>query len=127
MLTCNRLVHDLILHCDSFKFQWSCRSSFRKIVKRGQKLTVRKLWGTSPALLSHFMQCSQVLGGGATRFWQRGPMLPFATPLFPNEALSCQNGISLVTSIEAPGTRLNSRRGESVLGLCEDLSQNCTS
>ena len=47
-----------------------CRGSFRKIVKRGQKLTVEKLGGASLVLLSHLMQCSQVLGGGGARFWQ---------------------------------------------------------
>ena len=52
-----------------------CRGSFRKIVKRGQKLTVEKLGGASLVLLSHLMQCSQVPRGA--RFWQgRGECPP---------------------------------------------------
>ena len=39
------------------------RGSFRKIVKRGQKLTVEKFGGASLVLFPHFMQCLQVPGG----------------------------------------------------------------
>ena len=40
------------------------RGSFRKIVKKGQKLTVKKLGGYHLVLLSHLLQCSQGPGEG---------------------------------------------------------------
>ena len=43
------------------------RGSFRKIVKRGQKLMVEKFGAASLVLFPLFMQCSQVqeVGGGS--------------------------------------------------------------
>lgn len=58
------------------------RGSFRKIVKREQKLTVKRLGGQA-LLVSHLcMQCSQVPRGGqdSSKGEQRFPFAPFRIP-----------------------------------------------
>ena len=56
------------------------RGSFRKIVKRGRKLTVEKFGGASLVLFPHLMQCLQVPRGGGVRFWQEGANSPLCPP-----------------------------------------------